>query len=412
VIIPIATASPWPARCAHLSAAIFIAASGTTNVVYGFSKGDTLATSCVWAGVAGAVAIVFALTWPALIRSVDAKRWSAAFISLVALLLAGAYSVTAALGSASGGRANATAAETATTDARTKAQAAYDTAKAELDTLAAAKPAADIQALIETNKVELAKLPASRSMAEVEAVLRAAQRDPARYNCAMINGSMGLSCPKLDGELARARQRERLQAKIASLVQDAGKAEQRHQDQRAAARAAMQKAAGALASIQPARVANSDAKALARYLAAVGLHVTPDRLSDLLVLLAVLMIEAGGGLSLALGMALSGPSGRAPEPSPDTPASEARTDRTPPAATTDALPTKPSEQPMATTVRPVGADIMEWLRTSGGKAEGVRFLAVQLGRPRSTVSDDCHRLAATGQLTMTRGSRGMVLALP
>jgi hypothetical protein len=105
VTIPIATASPWPARAAYFSASIFIGASGTTNVVYGFSRGDTLATSLVWAGVAGAVAIVFALAWPALIRSVDAKRWSAALISLVALVLAGAYSVTAALGSAAGGRA-------------------------------------------------------------------------------------------------------------------------------------------------------------------------------------------------------------------------------------------------------------------------------------------------------------------
>lgn len=125
--IPIATASPWPARAAYFSAAIFIAASGTTNIVYGWSKGDLLATSLVWAGVAGAVAINFALSWPALIRSVDAKQWSAALISLVALVLAGAYSVTAALGSAAGGRANAAATETATTDPRMKAQAAYDT---------------------------------------------------------------------------------------------------------------------------------------------------------------------------------------------------------------------------------------------------------------------------------------------
>jgi hypothetical protein len=138
VTIPIATASPWPARAAYFSAAIFIAASGTTNIVYGWSKGDSLATSRVWAGVAGAVAINFALSWPALIRSVDAKQWSAALISLVALV--GAYSVTAALGSAAGGRANAAATETATTDARMKAQAAYNTGKAELAGLPNARP--------------------------------------------------------------------------------------------------------------------------------------------------------------------------------------------------------------------------------------------------------------------------------
>lgn len=43
---------------------------------------------------------------------------------------------------------------------------------------------------------------------------------------------------------------------------------------------------------------------------AIGLDFTPDRLNDLLVLLAVLMIEAGGGLSLSMGMAL----GRSPGP--------------------------------------------------------------------------------------------------
>ena len=150
--IPITAASPWPARAAYFSAAIFIAASGTTNVVYGWSKGDSLATSLVWAGVAGAVAIVFALAWPALIRSVDAKRWSAALISLVAMLLSGTYSVTAALGSAAGGRANAAATETATTDARSKAQSAYDAAKAEMAKLPNARPVAELEALLASAK--------------------------------------------------------------------------------------------------------------------------------------------------------------------------------------------------------------------------------------------------------------------
>jgi hypothetical protein len=195
---PTTTASPWPARCAYISAAIFTAASGLTNLTYGWQKGDTLATSLVWSGVAGAVAIVFALSWPALIRSVDARRWSAALISFVALALSGTYSVTAALGSASGGRVNAAAAETATTDARTKAQAAYDAAKADLDALTAAKPATELQGLIEGAKAELAKLASARSVAEVEASLRGTQREPQRYGCAFINGSMAMSCPKLD----------------------------------------------------------------------------------------------------------------------------------------------------------------------------------------------------------------------
>ena len=156
----------------------------------------TSPTSIVWSGVAGAVAVVFALSWPALIRSVDAKRYSAALIALVAMLLSGAYSVTAALGSAAGGRANAAATETATTDARNKAQAAYDAAKAELDALAIATPAAEIQGLIETTKSELAKLPAGRSAAEVEASLRGG---PARSPALRLRHGQWLAwrCPAL-----------------------------------------------------------------------------------------------------------------------------------------------------------------------------------------------------------------------
>ena len=266
--IPTATASPWPARCAYISAAIFTAASGLTNLTYGWQKGDTLATSLVWSGVAGAVAIVFALSWPALIRSVDARRWSAALISLVALALSGTYSVTAALGSASGGRVNAAATEAATTDARTKAQAVYDAAKTELDTLTAAKPATELQAFIEGAKAELVKLPAARSVAEIEALIRGAAMNPrGSHGCTAINGSLRMGCPKLEAEKARAEQRERLIAKIATWTAEIGQADQRGAEQRAKARAAMDRASTELAKIQPARVANCDAKALARYLA-------------------------------------------------------------------------------------------------------------------------------------------------
>src|SRR5690242_572269 len=133
--MPIATttASPWPVRCAYISATIFIAASGVTNITYGWSKGDSLANSVVWAGVAGGVAVVLALSVPALVRSIEARRWSAAVMAAMALLLSGTYSVTAALGSAAGGRQNAATAETAVAEARKRLQGAYDAAKAELD---------------------------------------------------------------------------------------------------------------------------------------------------------------------------------------------------------------------------------------------------------------------------------------
>jgi hypothetical protein len=67
---------------------------------------------------------------------------------VIALLLAGTYSITAALGSAAGARSDKATVETTTADTRTKAQAAYDTAKAELSGLKPARPAAELEPLI------------------------------------------------------------------------------------------------------------------------------------------------------------------------------------------------------------------------------------------------------------------------
>jgi hypothetical protein len=55
----------------------------------------------------------------------------------------------------------------------------------------------------------------------------------------------------------------------------------------------------------PTKLANSDAVALSVYLQALGFNIDADRVNKLLALLAVLCIECGGGLALAVGMALS-----------------------------------------------------------------------------------------------------------
>jgi DNA-binding MarR family transcriptional regulator len=65
----------------------------------------------------------------------------------------------------------------------------------------------------------------------------------------------------------------------------------------------------------------------------------------------------------------------------------------------------------AGSLRPIEAEILDWLRVAGGRAEGVRRLAAKIGRPRSTVSDECRRLAATGLITMNRGRHGTLLSL-
>jgi hypothetical protein len=226
---------------------------------------------------------------------------------------------------------------------------------------------------------------------ELDALLAAAQLNPRTKGCAGDGASARVTCPKIEAELARARERDRLQAAVD--------------------RASEQLGAG------PAKVANSDAKALARFMAAIGFDVTPERLNDLLVLLAVLMVECGGGLSLAIGMALSAPAAAEPNTqaeSSDQPPNahrNARTlARTPPSNHPTASERSP-ECPRAPTARPASG-IVEWLAEKGGKTHTTqRALARALGRSPTAVHDELHRLAASGLLTMMPSARGTALSL-
>jgi hypothetical protein len=255
-IVPMAHGHSWQARICYIAAALFTLASGGTNLIYGWSKGTDIASSLVWAAVSVGVSIIFALSWPALIYSLDRKQWARALMVFGALVITGTYSVSAALGSAAGGRMNAAATETATTGARQRAQAAYDQARA-----------------------ALAQLAPSRTEGEIDAALATAR--PTCRNTT-LNGRRELFCvlnAALTAERARTQRHRELQ------------------DQIDRASAALREA--------PAHVANTDAKALQRYLGAVGFKVGADRLNDLLTLLAVLVIETAGGLALVMALALS-----------------------------------------------------------------------------------------------------------
>lgn len=294
-----AAASPWQSRVCYFSAALFTAASATTNVIYGWSKGTDIPTSIVWAAVSIAVSAVFAFSWPALLISCDQRRWSRVPILLVALLVTGIYSVSAALGSASGGRSSAAAEEQSTTDTRKKAQKAYDDAQAELVALKPTRPANELQVLITAAEGELAQLPATRPVAQLQQLV--SQRFG--QDCAAVNGSLQVVCPRAgqwQAELNRALQRQKLGATIADLKVELARSERRQKlkEDTDAATAKIER-------IGVAKKANTDADALATYLQALGIDAQTETVNRLLVLLAVVMIECGGGLSLAVGMALN-----------------------------------------------------------------------------------------------------------
>jgi hypothetical protein len=249
-------ASAWPARFAYGAAALFSAASGITNLLYGIAKGTDFGTSLVWGTVSVAVSVVFALSWPAVILSADRKQWSRAAMALIALLLTGTYSVSAALGSAMGGRANAAIEQKDISDKRAKAQASYDGATTELTALKPSRPVAEVEALVES----------------------------ARPQCRIV---------------VTLNRRDTVCAKPAALTAELGRAKRRAELEQKIERARTE-----LANSGPAKLANSDAVALATYLQGLGLPIDAERMNKLLVLLAVLIIECGGGLALAVGMAL------------------------------------------------------------------------------------------------------------
>jgi hypothetical protein len=367
----------WPARIAYCAAAIFTLASAGTNLNYGISRGADAPSSAVWGAVSVAVSIVFALSWPALIKAVERRRWALVPMSAAALVLTGAYSVTAALGSASGGRANASATEQLMTEQRTRAQTSYAAARAELTTL---KP--------------------SRSVIELESLLVAARH---HGDCAVATITGVLVCPRnaaLMAELGRARRRAELERKM-----DTAQAE--------------------LERIAAPKQANSDAAALAGYLTALGLNVQTDAINRLLVLLAVLVVECGGGLALAVGMSLSGAGGhlRDTEVSGRTLGERTPTDTadghrvliagiakptTCPAAP-DTLPgqTADTRQQSAAAVRLLG-----FIRGHGGVlVGGQRTMAQALGWSKSRLHKVLHQLAGQGAVNLITNKTGTVVRL-
>lgn len=323
----------WQGRVCFVAAAVFSLASGGTNLIYGWNKGTDLPSSLVWAGVSLGVSVVFAFSWPAFIVSLDRKQWARSVMVLVALVVTGIYSISAALGSASGGRMAAAAEEQSTADTKKKAQTAYDAAQTELASIPASRPASELQVLIAFNETELASLPSSRPVAQLQQL---ASSPRFSQDCAAVNGSLRVVCPRnpnLQSELDRALKRQKLLGGIAELKAELARSERR---QKLTADADV--AAGKLEKLGPSKVANTDAAALSMYLQALGINAQADTINRLLVLLAVVTIECGGGLSLAVGMALSETSGQVSRSgsmdrrafTPNEPCPNARTnDRTP-----------------------------------------------------------------------------------
>jgi hypothetical protein len=234
-----------------LLAAVSIALAGQA----GWQRGVSILESAIWCAAGISLAIVSLTGLSAALGSHGTMRRAA----LAAWALSLAFVIVSQLGSQHSGRELATRVDSATTGDRARHEAAY-------------KRASD----------ELAALPAARPSAVVETELATILNDSRLKGCAgwLESRRLRTICVErvepLRAEQSVARERQRLQT-------------------------AMDDATAALAAAKPATPANSDATAVARYLAAVGIVVGVDRLADLISLLTVVAIEVVGAVAIALG---------------------------------------------------------------------------------------------------------------
>jgi hypothetical protein len=238
-------------------------ASVAIAALNGWSRGASLPESVIWAAAGIALALVslfglsFALTCNGQARTVACTAW----------LLGLTFTVVAALGSQHGGRELAGRLDGAATGDRARHEADY-------------KRAVD----------DLALLPATRPAAVIEQELAVLLQDQRLKGC--------------NGWLESWRLRKTCTDKVAPL-----RAEQAIAGDRARLQTAIATASAALGTATVGKPANTDASAVQRYLAAVGIHVVTERLADLLNLLTVFAVEFCGAAALALGRRPAGIAG-------------------------------------------------------------------------------------------------------
>jgi len=347
------------------------AASLLAATRYGWSRGGTDLGACMIWGAVGLAAGLIALVAPSELLAAIARRDRVrALLATAALLLCAPFAIAGALGSATSGRAVASQTEQHGQDARQRATASHARAVAELATLPPARPAAELQAAMQPLDVQIGNA-----------------------DCAgwLANKSLRAACidrNKLQVELARAKRRVQLQKEIAAVAQKLD-----------------------AAPVSPP--ANSDATSVARYLGAMGVQVDAATVADWLTILAVLTVELGGGLALALarGPARRGEAQTQPAARPDSAAMPLLPPASPVVAT--GQPRAPARRPNRhAAARATAKAVRAALDANGGKFAGTMTdLARATGRKRATVHAAVRDMATAGQAAVRAGRRGTAIRL-
>jgi hypothetical protein len=167
-------------------------------------------------------------------------------------------------------------------------------------------------------------------------------------------------------------------------------------------------------------VVNTDAVALSGYLAAVGQPLSTDALNKLLVILAVLVIEFGGGLSFALAMSLradvSAPEAVVLAEEVSGPAEARNAQRVSGTARKKRKRSRRDDKgghgaPKSGGHR-IPQNVVDLLKERGGRIEGgQRGIGRLLGLSKSRVNELLHELAAAGAVVLSTSRAGTTVEL-
>jgi hypothetical protein len=260
-----------PSVAATFAALILLTASAAANLFSALARHPDIAGKFVAGSVAIGASILTALAIAGAIRAGQSRNYTTAALCGVAFIVAAGYSTSNALGIIGGKRIESAAHSGHDADTRKRAAEARNGAAA-----------------------EIAKTPSARPIGEIKSVLDGLLADPALKGCSapLENWRHRQTCSEkvapLKAELARSERLEVLAGKIA--------------------------AADAILAKPLSATANADATVIGEYLAAFGLSIPADRIGLVITALAVLILECGSGLALAVASAFKHPPQPAAKP--------------------------------------------------------------------------------------------------
>ena len=362
---------------------VCVGVSATTNYQFAVANTDDHVLGTAWALLAVAASLLAALSFPGLAWAIERRQYSRLLPCVLGIVLCGGYSLSCALGAASGVRTDATTIEQDLSGKRARAQATYDRLDKELKALPHTRPAAEVQSEL---SIVLAREPSLTNNCETKW---------------LTNVGMRALCLErvvpLKAELARAQRRETLDGEL-------------------------RQARAGLDGERSVRTANSDVASIVGMLADIGIAASPERVSRWMVIIKALVIEAGGGIAFAMAELFCLP--RMVPTAASTPAVAGTKPETPPETSPEPR-SEPAKAPLIGLIGLIGSSdrlaepeieapatdpnsrILALLETEPGLTQ--RELARRIGLSQPSICQRVAALVKAGKLT--RAGNGYLVSL-